>query len=375
MDSFKKQIADLLSRFNSLKLALDLDKKQIKIRELEADSAKPDFWQDAAFAGQMMKELSFLQAEKATIEKLDKKINDCLSMLDLAKEESEAGDDLIRSELEKEIREVDKLLTKQEFKIFLSGEYDKSDTILSIHAGQGGTEAMDWVTMLLRMYTRYIENKGWKYEVIDETPGEEVGLKSVILSVSGQYAYGFLKGEAGTHRLVRQSPFNANNLRQTSFALVEVMPQVEDDSQIIVKEEDIEFDAFRSGGHGGQNVNKVSTAVRIKHLPTGIVVTSQSQRYQAQNRANAMKLLKAKLWLLKQEQLQKEKKQLKGEHKIAGWGNQIRSYVLHPYHLVKDLRTGYETSQAQTVLDGDLEDFIQAQIRLLPALQGQALQG
>ncbi|MBI4039672.1 peptide chain release factor 2 [Candidatus Daviesbacteria bacterium] len=365
MDSLKKQIADLILRFNSLKHALALDKKQIKIRELEADSAKADFWQDSTQAGQLMKELALLQEEKATVEKLDKKINDCLSMLDLAKDELATADETIKAELEKAIKEIDKLLTQQEFKIFLSGEYDKSDAILSIHAGQGGTEAMDWVTMLLRMYTRYIENKGWRYEIIDQTPGEEAGLKSVTLSVAGHYSYGFLKGEAGAHRLVRQSPFNANNLRQTSFALVEVMPQVEDDSQIIVKEEDIEFEAFRSGGHGGQNVNKVSTAVRIKHLPTGLVVASQSQRYQAQNRANAMKLLKAKLWILKEEQLQKEKKQLKGEYKIAGWGNQIRSYVLHPYHLVKDLRTSYETSQAQAVLDGELEDFIQTEIRQL----------
>jgi peptide chain release factor 2 len=254
-------------------------------------------------------------------------------------------------------------IEKVELKTFFSGKYDRSDAILAIHAGQGGVEAMDWTQMLQRMYQQYLEKRGWESKIVELTMGEEAGIKSVVMTVKGRFVYGFLKHEAGTHRLVRQSPFNADKLRQTSFALVEVLPQVEEGGEGEIKESDLEWSFTRASSHGGQNVQKVSTAVRLCHRPTGIIVSSQAQRYQEQNRKVALDILRAKLWALAEEKSRDEKQRLKGGRTQASWGTQIRSYVLYPYKMVKDLRTGYKTSLAEAVLDGDLEGFIEAEVR------------
>lgn len=303
-----------------------------------------------------MRRLSRLREQVSYWESLEDRARDALDLAQLADKD-------LQPELEIELAQIEGELEKREFQALLSGEYDRDDAILSIHAGAGGTDSQDWAQMLERMYIRWSELSEYKVDVLDESQGEEAGIKSVTLAVNGAYAYGYLKAEAGVHRLVRISPYDSSNRRHTSFALVEVYPQVEETEEVDVDPSDLRIDTYRSAGAGGQNVQKNETAVRITHVPTGIVVTCQNERSQAQNKENALKVLRARLLDLKRQQQEQELAEIKGEYIQAEWGSQIRSYVLHPYQMVKDHRTGYETGNTQAVLDGDLDDFIEAYLR------------
>jgi peptide chain release factor 2 len=338
----------LIDRLEKLERAIDLPGKKKRVEVLEAEVADPGLWNDQGRARKVTQELADLKKEIEEIEEL-------AGTLEILNEVQD----------ENEIKKAEKSLSKLELISYLSGENDSKNAIVSIHAGQGGTEAMDWVSMLFRMYSRFCERREWRFETLDMTSGDEAGIKSITLQIEGKYAYGYLKGEAGTHRLVRQSPFNADKLRQTSFALVEVMPELEDVDlpDIQIKEDDLDWQFVRSGGHGGQNVNKVSTAVRLTHRPTGLIVTAQTERFQEQNRKIALNLLRGKLWLLEKEVAKGVKKELKGDYRPASWGTQIRSYVLHPYKMVKDLRTNVESSNPESVLDGELDEFIDAELK------------
>ena len=307
-----------------------------------------------------MRRLGDLKGQVDSWKGLERKVNDLLGLADLSAEEEESslqGD--ITSETEKAYAKFEEM----EIELMLGGEYEKGNAFLAVHAGAGGTEAQDWAEMLLRMYLRWAERRGYKAAIVDSSPGEEAGIKSALIEVDGLYAYGYLKAERGVHRLVRLSPFDGSHSRHTSFALVEVMPEVNQDVDIQINQDDLRIDLFRASGHGGQSVQKTSSAVRITHIPTGIVASCQNERSQYQNKEIAMKVLRSRLLEREMEKRAEEQAKLKGEHIAAGWGNQIRSYVLHPYKMVKDHRTDYETSNPNAVLDGDLDDFIYAYLK------------
>lgn len=360
-------LGELLARADALRSKIDeawrilqLDAVKKEMAALEAESNAPDFWSDQDRAKRESQKLAELKKEYDSWNNIRMAIMDNQELLGMAIADK---DESVSADVEKRLGELEKHYIDLEFTLLFSGNYDEKNAILSIHAGAGGTDAQDWAEMLMRMFFRYAENKGWHVRLLDESRGGEAGIKSATFEITGRYAYGHLKSEHGVHRLVRQSPFNSDALRQTSFALVEVVPEIDESIDIEIDPKDLRIDTFMSGGKGGQSVNTTYSAVRIVHIPTKITVTCQNERSQTQNRETAMKILKSKLLKLKEEELQKEKLKLRGEYQSAEWGSQIRSYVIHPYHMVKDHRTGVETADTDAVLGGDLDRFVEGYLR------------
>ena len=335
---------------------------------MEEEAAQPGFWDDPQAAGRHMQHIAGLKETVDTWRGLEETAASSLELIALS---LEADDASLLESLEADAEQLSQEVERRQYELALSGEYDRLGCFLSIHAGAGGTESQDWAEMLLRMYLRWAERRRYKAEVLDVSPGEEAGLKSATLEIEGRWAYGYLKSEKGVHRLVRLSPFDANKLRHTSFALVEVVPEVEDAPEVEINPADLRVDVFKSSGAGGQHVQKNATAVRLTHIPSGIVVSCQNERSQHQNRAVAMKVLKARLVERAMKRRSEEQARLKGDHVSAEWGNQIRSYVLHPYQMVKDHRTDYETSNTAGVLDGELDPILDAYLQSIVGAEGR----
>lgn len=338
------------------KKLLNIADLQQKMEQLATEMNAPDFWNNPENAQTISQDYQDLKKEVEKFADLEKRTNDILEL-------AEADDESLSAEIEQQTKKLAKEYSDYELYVLLNGSYDKNNGIVAIHAGSGGTEAQDWAEMLLRMVMRFCDKMGWKIKIVDESRGAEAGYKSIMFEVSGRFAYGYLKSEHGVHRLVRISPFDAEKMRHTSFALIEVLPEINDEIKIEIDPKDLRIDTFMSGGNGGQSVNTTYSAVRIVHIPTNITVQCQNERSQQQNKEMAMKVLKAKLLRLQEEQQAKERQELRGEYKSAEWGNQIRSYVLHPYHLVKDHRTEYESTDPESVLEGELLPLCEAYLR------------
>lgn len=349
LDTMREEIDTLMQR-------LDVAGKAHRADGLQEQASAPDFWGNPDAAQKVMQEISKLNAEVEYWRSVSNRIHDALELAELQDAE-------LQDELAAETDALSKLVERMSLQALLSGPYDDQDAILAIHAGAGGTESQDWAEMLERMYLRWAQQNGYKVEILDRSEGEEAGIKSVMMSIQGSYAYGYLQSEAGVHRLVRISPYDAAARRHTSFAKVELWPDIQEDINIEISEKDLRIDTYRSSGAGGQNVQKNDTAIRLTHIPTGIVVQVQDQRSQGQNRERAMQVLKARLFEIERKKREAELSALKGENIEAGWGNQIRSYVLHPYQLVKDHRTGIEVGNTGAVLDGRLDEFMEAYLR------------
>ncbi|MGN9866752.1 peptide chain release factor 2 [Bacillus swezeyi] len=356
----RQELENMASRLADFRGSLDLETKEARISELEEQMADPDFWGDQQNAQTIISEANALKDYVNTYNNLSEAHEDLQMTHDLLKEDPDPD---LQAELVNELKSLTKRFNEFELQLLLSEPYDKNNAILELHPGAGGTESQDWGSMLLRMYTRWAERRGFKVETLDYLPGDEAGIKSVTLLIKGHNAYGYLKAEKGVHRLVRISPFDSSGRRHTSFVSCDVMPEFNEEIDIDIRTEDIKVDTYRASGAGGQHVNTTDSAVRITHLPTGVIVTCQTERSQIKNRERAMKMLKSKLYQRRIEEQQAQLDEIRGEQKEIGWGSQIRSYVFHPYSLVKDHRTNTEMGNVQAVMDGDIDSFIDAYLR------------